>query len=183
MTIDRTEAAAALLDIEAIARRVKQSTFYRIASGSMIAWGVLVAIGHATTHFVPWRAPTVWIVCDSVGLVATAVMVFRATRGRAGGFDLRFPGAMLLFFGFGLLWSLVLGKFGGRELDAFWPSLFMFGYALAGLWLGRALVVIGLSIAALTVAGYLWIGPWFELWLALVDGGGLVLCGLWMRRA
>jgi hypothetical protein len=52
-----------------------------------------------------------------------------------------------------------------------------------GLWLGRALVAIGLGITALIVAGYLWIHVWFDLYLALVAGGGLILCGLWMRRA
>ena len=59
----------------------------------------------------------------------------------------------------------------------------MFGYAVAGLWLGRAFVVIGLLITALTVVGYLWSGAWFDLYLALVAGGGLALCGLWMRWA
>jgi hypothetical protein len=88
-----------------------------------------------------------------------------------------------MFFGFGLLWSRLLGKFGIRESEAFWPTLFMFGYAIAGLWLGPALVAIGLAITALTVAGYLWIDAWFDLYLALVAGGGLILCGLWMRRA
>ena len=30
--------------------------------------------------------------------------------------------------------------------------------------------------------GYAVIGTWFDLWMALVNGGGLVLGGLWMRR-
>jgi hypothetical protein len=36
---------------------------------------------------------------------------------------------------------------------------------------------------AIVVAGYFWSGEWFDLWLALVNGGGFVLCGLAMRRA
>ena len=76
-----------------------------------------------------------------------------------------------------------MGHFGPREIGAFWPILFMFGYALAGLWLGRVFIVLGVSIATLTFAGYLWVERWLELYLAVVDGGGLVLAGLWMRRA
>ncbi|HEY5207798.1 MAG TPA: hypothetical protein VIJ63_24840 [Roseiarcus sp.] len=33
------------------------------------------------------------------------------------------------------------------------------------------------------LAGYVWSGAAFPLWLAAVSGGGYILCGLWMRRA
>jgi hypothetical protein len=39
----------------------------------------------------------------------------------------------------------------------------MFGYALAGIWFGRAFIILGLMVTALTVVGYLWVGPWFNL--------------------
>jgi len=39
------------------------------------------------------------------------------------------------------------------------------------------------SLTGLILAGYFWSGEWFNLWLAIVNGGGFVLCGLWMRRA
>ena len=35
---------------------------------------------------------------------------------------------------------------------------------------------------ALTLIGYFFIGESFELWMAIVNGGGLILGGLWMRR-
>ncbi len=59
----------------------------------------------------------------------------------------------------------------------------MFVYALAGLWLGRAFTLIGVGLTALVLAGYFWAGEAFDLYLAAVNGGGLILCGLWMRRA
>ncbi len=90
---------------------------------------------------------------------------------------------MVIVIGFGLLWSVVLGRLGFREMSAFWPTLFMSGYVIAGLWLGRAFMVIGLAITALTMAGYFWSDRWFDLYMAVVNGGGLVLCGLWMRRS
>jgi len=44
-------------------------------------------------------------------------------------------------------------------------------------------VAIGLCISALTLIGYFFVGDAFDLWVAFVNGGGLVLGGLWMRRS
>ena len=54
---------------------------------------------------------------------------------------------------------------------------------MVGLWVGYAFVAIGLGISALTLIGYFFVGYWFPLWMAVVNGGGLVLGGLWMRRS
>jgi hypothetical protein len=65
----------------------------------------------------------------------------------------------------------------------FWPTYFMMVYTIAGLWVGWAFVAIGLGITALTLIGYFFVGGWFDLWMAVINGGGLVLGGLWMRRS
>jgi hypothetical protein len=44
-----------------------------------------------------------------------------------------------------------------------------------------ALVAAPLS-AALTLIGYFFVGAWSDLWMMVVNGGGLVLGRLWMRR-
>ena len=77
----------------------------------------------------------------------------------------------------------MLGHFGPRELGVFWPIYFMLFYIIAGLWVGHAFVAIGLAISALTLIGYFCVGNWFEPWMAVVNGGGLMLGGLWMRRS
>jgi hypothetical protein len=96
--------------------------------------------------------------------------------------DIRLPLMFLLFFAFGYLCTNVLGHFGPRQLGAFWPIYFMLFYALAGLWFGYAFIAISLAITALTLIGYFYIGEAFPLWMAFVNGGGLILGGLWMRR-
>jgi hypothetical protein len=68
-------------------------------------------------------------------------------------------------------------------MDAFWPIYFMMVYTIVGLWFGYAFVAIGVGITALTLIGYFFAGDWFNLWMAVVDGGGLILGGLWMRRS
>ena len=59
----------------------------------------------------------------------------------------------------------------------------MLVYSIAGLWVGHAFVAIGLCISAPTLIGYFFVGDAFDLWMAFVNGGGLMLGGLWMRRS
>jgi hypothetical protein len=60
----------------------------------------------------------------------------------------------------------------------------MLFYAIAGLWFGTAFIAIACAITALTLIGYFYILGWaFLVWMAFVNGGGLLLGGLWMRRS
>jgi len=181
MSIDVRSAQASLAEIDTVVARLKQSSFYRAASILMVVWGVLVAAGYIACAVLANRAFGIWLIVDGLGIAATlATGLYYRRVGVA--FDWRIVVAVLLFFAFGAACSW-MGHFGPRELSAFWPILFMFGYALAGLWLGRAFILVGVGVALLIFAGYLWIDRGFELYLAAVDGGGLVIAGLWMRRA
>ena len=182
--VDAKEAAQALSDIEQIVQRVRQSRVYDIASQIMIAAGVLVVMGNLANFASPPHAGFIWI---TVNVLTVASIAALSTMGpRTSGlqtFDSRVLGAFLLFYGFGLLCSVVLGHFGPRELGAFWTIYFMLFYCLAGLWFGRAFIAIGLAITVLTLIGYFFVeGGTFLLWMAAVNGGGLILSGLWMRR-
>lgn len=183
MDISTSEAAGALDSIERVVQRVKRSRIYRQASDFMILWGVLVFMGYALSYAVPRHAGMIWVCVQTTGVAATVALLALKRRGREAAPDLRFAGALLLFFAFGLLWSVVLGTFGPRELAAFWATFFMFGYTVAGLWFGRGFIVLGLGVTALTVAGYFLAPASFDLFMAFADGGGLICCGLWMRRA
>jgi FtsH-binding integral membrane protein len=181
--IDRKQAAEALDDIDAIVRRVRQSRIYNLASLMLIMWGVLVFAGYVLNFLSPRNGVMIWIALDVAGIAGSfAISRYDYAREGIRTFDLRMLAAFLLFIAFGMFCSW-LGHFTPRQLNAFWPIYFMLIYVIAGLWFGRAFVVIGLSITALTLAGYSLAGEWFELWMAFVDGGGLLLGGLWMRRS
>lgn len=182
--IDSKEATEALSEINAITRRVRQSRIYNIASMSLIMWGALVVVGHLAEHVLPRNALLIWLAVTVVG-IAGSFAVSAATRGRTGvrTFDARFMIAFLLYLGFGYLWTLGLAHFTARQMDTFWPLYFMLMYTIAGLWFGLAFVAIGLGVAALTLIGYFFIADWFHLWMAVVNGGGMMLGGLWMRRS
>ena len=183
--IDSQQASEALSDINEIVRRVRQSQIYDLASQIMIFWGALIIAGNIATFVGPRYGGYIWISINVLGVVGTAVLsMFGYRRTGVRAFDLRMLAAFLMFFAFGILCSSVLGHYGPREMGSFWPIYFMLFYSLAGMWVGYAFVVIGLSISALTLIGYFYIdGAAFLLWMAFVNGGGLILGGLWMRRS
>ena len=92
--------------------------------------------------------------------------------------------AFRMLVAFGFLCAHVLGHFTPRQQGTFWTIYFMLFYALAGLWFGTAFVVIALTITALTLVGYVFVtGDAFLPWMAVVNGAGLIVGGLWMRRS
>lgn len=182
--IDSKEASAALADIDDIVQRVKQSQLYELASLAAMWWGVLVFAGNVVTWLWPVYAVYAWPAVDIVGVGGlVAIRLLAPSQAHAANFDFRLLLVFVLFFAFGYICTNVLGHFGPRELGAFWPIYFMLFYMLAGLWFGHAFVAIGLGITALTLIGFFTIGEAFPLWMAFVNGGGLILGGLWMRRA
>ncbi len=183
MSIDRQQAASALSDIDAIVRRVRQSRIYSLASLMLILWGALTAVGYVATWLSPRNGGAVWTAIYVAGIAGSFVIgKYDHARDGIRTFDMRMLAAFCLFIAFGVFCSSVLGHFTPRQLGTFWPIYFMLVYSIAGLWVGYAFVAIGLGITALTLIGYFFAGDWFELWMALIDGGGLMLGGLWMRR-
>jgi hypothetical protein len=183
-SINPSEAASALSDIEIIVRRVRQSRIYHLASLMLIMWGALVFAGYLASFLLPRQAGYFWAALNVAGIAGSfAISAFGYRKTGIRTFDFRTLIAFVLFFAFGFLCTSVLGHFTPRQMGTFWPIYFMLLYIIAGLWFGHAFVAIGLSISALALAGYFWAGDWFELWMAFVDGGGLMLGGLWMRRS
>jgi hypothetical protein len=179
------EAAQALNDIEQIVQRVRQSRIYDLASQLVIAGGVLVLAGNIANYLAPRHGTIIWIIVNILTVASAAALATVGFSKQLGAqrFDFRVIVGYLLFYGFGIFCCNVLGHFGPRELGAFWPIYFMLFNCLAGLWFGRAFFVIGMSIIVLTLVGYFFIeGDAFLLWMAAVNGGGLILSGLWMRR-
>ena len=183
--IDGKEASAALADIDDIVQRVRQSRIYSLSSLLMIWWGALVFAGNIATWLWLRHGGYIWIAVNTVGILGSLVISaygYSVTGDR--NFNARMLVAYLLFFVFGYLFANVLGHFTPRQLGTFWPIYFMLFYTIAGLWFGYAFIVIGLGITALTLIGYFFIdGAAFLPWMAFVNGGGLILGGLWMRRS
>lgn len=181
--IDSKQASAALDDIDAVVRRVRQSQIYQIASLIITIWGVLVFAAYILTHNWPRQGYTIWTAINLIGLVVTVAVGFVINiRSGSRRFPIRSLMTFLLIGAFGAFCSLVLGHFGPRQMIVFWALYGMLFYAIAGLWFGFAFIVIAACTSALTLIGYYYVGAAFLLWMAVAHGGGLVLGGLWMRR-
>ena len=181
--IDSQQASEALADINEMTRRVRQSRIYNFASLMLIMWGALVFAGYLGSFLWPRYAGYLWIALNLAGVAGSfAISAVGYPRTGIRTFDFRMLIAFVLFFAFGFLCTNVLGNFTPRQMGAFWPIYFMLLYIIAGLWMGYAFVAIGLGISALALVGYFFVGGWFDLWMAFVDGGGLMVGGLWMRR-
>src|ERR1700761_7568926 len=179
--IDSKEASAALSDINEMVRRVRQSQTYDVASLIMMLWGVLIFVGNIANWLWLGGGNEIWIAVNMAGSLSTLAIIYFRTGRR--GFDIRMLVAYALFFAFGYLCTKVLGNFTPRQLGTFWPTYFMLFYAIAGLWFGSAFVLIAICVSALTLIGYFYAGASaFLLWMAFVNGGGLILGGFWMRR-
>ena len=182
MTIDRNDASLSLSEIDAVQKRTRRALIYSGSSTSLLIWGVLVAIGYIATHFAPGHADPVWAAIFVIGLGSGfGIRAWRA-RTKVQTWDSRIHYALIVMICFGAFWVYLIPREHYREIAAFWPTLFMFGYVVAGFWLGRFFTYCGLIVTALTIVGYFWLGAWFYLWMAAVSGGGMIAGGIWLRR-
>jgi hypothetical protein len=184
MTIDPKDARSSLSDIAAVERLTYQALTYDHSSFQFILWGALVACGYLWSFFQAGRASTGWMVVALAGLGGSFALRRwrRGPHSRDSKLGQRLGFAQLALIGFGLVLLWLLWPVSNRQMAAFWPTLVMFCHVLAGIWLGRFFVLLGLSVTALIVIGYFWSGPWYPLWLAVSVGGGLIASGFWLRR-
>ena len=158
MTIRSDEAAAMLADVDSVVAKVKQSRIYRSAALIIILWGVVNVARDVLIALAPtWFGPR-WFLIDAIGdrrharpsslRWSSPARASRSERWRRSASST--PSA-----GSGRTSS---AGFGPREQMAFWPTLFLFGYALAGFGSGRRSPPSASASPRLILAGYLLVG-------------------------
>lgn len=190
MMISKSEAAEALRDIEHVHRRASAGGAYAKASPHLLLGGMLWAIGYVACGILPAeRWGLVWAPIGLAGAIASYVIALRAQRPVAGN-----PAASAIQAA-RILWlivttmafiatSLLLFRPADPLVFLTFPGLVMaFVYALLGSlglprfrWIGAAmfaLLILGLVVERQAMA----------FWIAAAGGGGLILGGLWLRRA
>jgi hypothetical protein len=185
MTIDPNEAATSLKDIALVERRTREALFYAGSSAIFIMWGILVASGYGLTELYPRSAWMIWLAIMALGCIGTASIIAMRRRARPQeARSWRIVWAMAALAAYGAVWSYLLGPVvPGGLMYAFQPTLFLLGIILAGLWLGRFFVILGLVGIALIAVGYFQSEPWLRLWMAAVESGTLIVGGIWLGRS
>src|SRR5712664_744792 len=115
--IDSKQASQALTEINEIARRVRQSRIYNLASLMLIMWGALVFAGYMASFLWPRSAGYAWLAVYAAGIAGSfAISAFGSSRTGVRTFDIRMLVAFLLFIAFGIFASRWLGHFTPRQM-------------------------------------------------------------------
>lgn len=181
MSIPAREAADALENIERAQRRSVSAFHDQMASPHLILWGGIWMIGYSVSYL--WtRGHLVWFALAPAGFVASWWIGRRRFKAKPRSFAWQYPSTLLAVFLFVEGLFAIMPPKSGLQVAAFFPLLIALWYLLQGIWT-RAIRIcaLGLALGVLAVCGYLWLEPYFLLWMAGVGGGALVLGGLWMR--
>ena len=181
--IDSKQATDALAEIDDTVRRVRQSLIYQVASLAMLMWGAIAFCANIASWLWPRHGLSFWIAGYGLSIAGFLLIgAYHRARNRIQVFDGRYLLTFLLVVAFGVF-CCYFAPLAPRQQTAFWPIYIMLFYMMAGVWFGRAFLLIGAAIVALTLIGYYFVpGLSLLLWMAAVNGGGLTLGGLWMRR-
>ncbi|WP_234150268.1 hypothetical protein [Sphingobium sufflavum] len=179
--MDRSNVNEALKSIEDTQAATKQMLLYGSASSFILLWGILTSFGFIFEYFRPDDAGLSWFFIRTVGIVGGFLYATYLNRTKRPVADKGLLYAFLATGVLGWLWSFLIPVANSRALDAHWTLIFMLTLVVAGMWIGRTIIAIGLIVSALTIVGLLHAGAHFHLWMALCNGGGLIVASLWLR--
>ena len=182
LSLDPAQAQAALREIELIVSRTRKSDRPRARRAPCSSCGDVVwAAGFSLTEFVPERSGTAWLALDLLGVVGSIVIGVLPRRPVTGGGDARIGMFWLVLFLYAGLWFWMLRPSNGIQIGAYWATVPMFGYVVGGLWLSRFFVFLGVVVTALTILGFTLFHEHFNLWMAMLGGGSLIVAGIYIR--
>ena len=182
MSISRTDALAALHDVERAETRSLDTRVYRTAGVILIGWGVVWMAGYGLTGLLPKWGGAIWAAADTAGVLFTFMVKRKRARGGAVRGWRWAVIALAVFLFFGATYT-VLPIQSPASAAAFPALLVALAYAIAGGVRFTRLLWIAAALFVLTTGGFFYLQPVLNCWMAAVGGGALVLGGLWLARA
>ncbi|TAK98027.1 MAG: hypothetical protein EPO08_20345 [Rhodospirillaceae bacterium] len=192
MPISADEAATDLRDIAQIEARSRELKGYEKGSPYLLLWGTIWIIGYTAGGLGHFAGSNWWLwpLVDMLGIGGSVIIALRQARTgtRAEGnahrnYGLRSVAGCIVAMCFTVATYTVLAPHFIKQFIAFPGLLLGTIYALIGvIWLPRYFV-LGAIIFVLTLVGFFWVETWLSFWMAAVGGGGLILGGLWLRKA
>lgn len=181
MQISSDEAMNALAEVDRTEARNREARTYWIGSPHLILWGLIWVVAYTATGLWPGKAGLIWGLAWIPGAVGGAVMGNRH-RWPKGSHGKRL-GLIAIAILFLVSTYAIMEPHSGEQLGAYPPIVVAAAYSVAGVLVARRYLVIGGALLVLTLVGYFFLKPWLAFWLAAVGGGGLILGGLWFRKA
>ena len=187
MTVTRDDAAAALRNIDTAERRAQTAFGYRTGAPYLLLWGAVWIAAGAVGALSSGNAGLGWLAADIFGLIGTAYLVATQARrcsadGARGGI-VRFVAMAAIVAAFIALTLSLFAPVSGVAVQTFIVLLVAAAYATLGCWFGLRFAAVGAALAALAACAFHLAPAHAALVVPLLGGGGLILAGLWMRRA
>lgn len=184
-TVLPDEAAHALKTAAAAARRSATAIDYQRIGRRLIVWGIVWAVVNiAGALRIPVNGTYAWPAIMLAGLVVSAALDIHAARGPRGW---RHAGeSLLLFFAFAAFvfsTQFVIPQPTLIQVETLLTLVLGLIYIVVGLAVGWRLSAVGAVLMLMVIAGSIWAPGQFFFWMALAGGGGLILGGLWLRKA
>jgi len=184
VSIQPEEAARALRDAEAAADRSATAVGYQRASPYLILWGVVWAAGNLAGFFRMPYGTYAFPALMLLGVAGSVVIGLRAGRdGRRRNYALQslLIAAAIMLFSFGVQTVMPTRSFASAEAVICLAVGAV--YMVMGAAAGRRLAAVGAVLMIAIIVGWIYAREQFFLWMALAGGGGLILGGLWLRKA
>lgn len=190
MTIDKSEAAAALAAADQSLNRSSVLHVYRLNAPMVMMWGVIWIVADLSLIYLPreWRPSNwVWPFLGFLGGVLSGVYYWfaRSTHNRAASraYYFRMLATWLLTMAFIFCAIAIFSPFKWREPHAFFGVLFGAIYAINGIWTGLRISAVGFFMMIASMwAFYSLPNRDYLLFMGLAVGGSMVLGGFWLRK-
>lgn len=188
MTLSPAQAAENLKDIAKTERRSADALAYSRFGPFLFLWGVVWAAGYLGSAMLPPHIyGPLWFGLDLAGLIGCAVIGYRQNKDRPADrlgrqIGRRFLASFFIIVLFIIATFAVMGPVRPLQQVAFWPLVIGMFYAIMGLWRGPRLLITGLALTVLTLAGFFFLPEYFQYWMAVTGGGSLILAGFWFRQ-
>ena len=194
MTLDKTQAAQALADIDQSQRYSSSLYSYGRASPYLIVAGVMWLVADLLTEFSPFDKTWIWPAVSLIGTIGFVGLAVAQTRPGSG------PGSMSaapakrgLFWRFVVVWLAIFAfmvatfsiyglQDGGRQQHSFIGVFCGCLYVAVGAFMGWRMVAVGVALAVLSMVGFFAVHEYYLAYMGVVGGGAMILSGLWLRR-
>jgi hypothetical protein len=180
MTLSPDEAAQALNEIEAAEARSRTAYSYLLGGSYLILWGIIWVFCYSLVDFRPHEVSTIWLIGSAIGILGSVMLGRRRREQERKGWRAFVPATGYVVFTFAVL--TILRPPTVEASSAVVALVVALAYVQIGVHWGNRISIIGVAVAALTLAGYFWIPMHFHLYMAIVGGGSLILAGFWLRR-
>jgi hypothetical protein len=184
-TIQPEAAAEALKAAGEAGRRAAAAMDYYRIGRRLVVWGVVwLVVNVAGAVRAPVDGTIAWPAVMLAGLLACLVLDIRAASGARGwrhaAETLALNLALAVFI---VSLQFVIPQPTLIQVETLLTLVLGLVYIVIGLSIGWRLMAFGLALMAAVIAGSVWAPEQFFVWMAAAGGGGLILGGLWLRKA